>query len=222
MGDELLDLATNVAGSPWLVPVLVLMAAADAVVPMVPSETAVVTAGALAASGPPSLPLVVLAASAGALLGDHGAYLLGRLLGPRVPRRLAGARDVAARALRARGGAVIVLARYVPGGRGVVTVTAGATGYPLRRFTPFALLAALSWGTYCGLVGYLGGLAFADDPVRGVLLGVGLALVGTVVVEVALRLRARRARRRAAPPDAAPAPASPVDDEVLHTVDNRC
>jgi membrane protein DedA with SNARE-associated domain len=62
---------------------------------------------------------------------------------------------------------------------------------PLRRFTPYAGLAAISWAAYCTLVGYIGGKAFEDNPLKGVVLGIGLALTVTLVVEL-VRHRLRR------------------------------
>ena len=54
----------------------------------------------------------------------------------------------------------------------------GSVRYPLRQFSFFAGLAAVSWGVYCALVGYIGGKAFEDNPLKGVVLGIGLALAG--------------------------------------------
>jgi membrane-associated protein len=57
----------------------------------------------------------------------------------------------------------------------------------------FAALAAISWGLYCSLVGYIGGKAFEDNPLKGVVLGIGLALGVTLIVElVRHHLRKRR------------------------------
>ncbi|WP_192580378.1 hypothetical protein [Micromonospora sp. ALFpr18c] len=71
--------------------------------------------------------------------------------------------------------------------------------YPRRRFLAFDALAACSWGLYSALVGYLGGLAFEQDPLRGLLLGLGLALTVTAIVEVIRWLRNRRRVARAEP-----------------------
>jgi membrane protein DedA with SNARE-associated domain len=99
----------------------------------------------------------------------------------------------ARQALAERGGLVLVVARYVPGGRTAVTLTMGSVRYPLRQFSGFAALAAVSWGIYCSLVGYIGGKAFEDNPLKGVVLGIGLALAVTLVVEVVRhRLKKRR------------------------------
>ena len=83
----------------------------------------------------------------------------------------------------------------------------GAVRYPRRRFLAFDALAAGSWGLYSALVGYVGGLAFEQDPLRGLLLGLGLALTVTVVVEVVRWLRNRR--RTAGPASRAPTPFPP-------------
>lgn len=68
MWDSLVDLAS---GSPWTYAVVLGFAALDAIAPLVPSETIVVAAAALAASGRLSLALVLAAAAAGAVAGDN-------------------------------------------------------------------------------------------------------------------------------------------------------
>ncbi|HVL31944.1 MAG TPA: VTT domain-containing protein, partial [Solirubrobacteraceae bacterium] len=128
-------------------------------------------------------------------VGDQVSYGLGRLGGPRVrggSGRRAAALDAARRALAARGGLIVVVARYFPGARTAVTLTAGAVGWRWRRFAAFAAVAAATWGTYSALVGYLGGVAFERDPLKGLLLGFGLAAAITVAVELARHLRRRR------------------------------
>lgn len=199
MTDAIMRVLTDTMTSPWVYPALFLLAWLDGFLPAFPSESAVIVAGVFAAHGAPSVPLAALCAALGAFAGDHTSYLIGRLAGARLIRRLArpgtrraAAVDWASRALVRRGGLILVAARYVPGGRTTVTVTAGTVGLPLRRFTPFAALAAITWGTYGTLVGYFGGVAFEDDPLRGVLLGLGMALGVTAVVEVARFLLRRR------------------------------
>jgi membrane-associated protein len=65
-----------------------LLALLDAVVPVVPSETAVITDGVVAGAGDLSLAMIVPAAGAGAFLGDNSAYWVGRRFGTRVVDRL--------------------------------------------------------------------------------------------------------------------------------------
>lgn len=202
MGDAILAFTHDLMGSGWIYLLILAIAALDGFFPAVPSETLVITAGVFAALGDPNLYGAIAAAAAGAFLGDHVSWAIGRTAGGRLTRRLRpGTKRHATfawaqRALADRGGLVLVVARYIPGGRTAVTLTMGAVGYPLRRFSGYAALAAVSWATYCGLVGYVGGRAFEDNPLKGVLLGIGLAMAVTVAVEVV-----RHRRRRLAVPE---------------------
>lgn len=197
MTDAILPLVEDLMASPWLYLALFALAAVDGFFPLVPSETSVITAGVFAATGVPDLELVLLAAALGAFAGDQVSYGLGRVGGPRVyagaapgSRRRA-ALDRADGALRTRGGVIIVVARYFPGLRTAVTLTAGAVGYRYRRYAAFGAVAAVAWGTYCALIGYLGGHAFEDDPLKGLLLGIGLAAAVALGVELVRHLRTR-------------------------------
>jgi membrane protein DedA with SNARE-associated domain len=183
--------------SPWVYLVLFGVAVLDGFFPLVPAETLVITAGAFAARGEPSLVWVIAVAASGAFVGDNVSYQIGHLLGRSGLRRLPqGSRRRAAfewtgRALAKRGGLVIAAARYIPGGRTAATLTAGAVGYPWRRFVLFDAIAAASWGVYSGLIGFLGGATFRDDPVKGLLLGFGVAAGITGLVEAVRYLRQR-------------------------------
>ena len=195
---DVIPFVESVVSSPWIYLVLFGVAAVDGFFPLVPSESSVITAGVFAAAGEPSLALVIVAAALGAFAGDQVSYALGRAAGPRVYRRAdpgsrrRGALDRARTALARRGGMIIVVARYVPGARTAVTLTAGAVDYRWPRFAGFAALAALTWGTYSALIGYLGGVAFERDPLKGLLLGLGLAAAVTAAVELTQLARRRR------------------------------
>ena len=166
--------------------------------PVVPSETAVITAGVVAGAGDLSLPLVIVAAAVGAFAGDNTAYLIGRRFGGRVTERFFNSDESRRRIawadtqLRKRGGELIVIARFIPGGRTVVTLTAGTLHYRWRRFAAFDALAALIWALYAALLGYVGGRAFEDAPWKGLLLALGIAFAvagGIELVRWALRRR---------------------------------
>jgi membrane-associated protein len=209
MADAILPFVEDLMSSPWIYMVLFVIAALDGVLPVVPSETSVLTAGVFAASGETSLPLVILAAALGAFAGDQVSYAFGHLAGPRLHERARpggrrrAALDRARAALATRGGVIIVVARYFPGARTAVTLAAGAVGYRWQRFAAFGGVAALTWGTYSALVGYIGGRAFEQDPIKGLLLGFGLAGGVTCAAELARhvahrrRAPAARGRRRA-------------------------
>lgn len=199
MTDTILQLVDGVMASPWIYLVIFTLAAVDAFFPAVPSETVVITAGVFAAStGNPNLLLVIAVAAVGAFVGDHISYLIGRLFGDKLLNRMKPgtkrrkAYDWATQAIEERGGLVLVVARYIPGGRTAATLTTGAGRYPLRRFSAFDALAAVSWGVYGGLIGYLGGAAFEHNPLAGVLLGFGIAFGITAIVEIVRYVRKRR------------------------------
>jgi membrane-associated protein len=192
------SLVELVSGSPWTYALVLAVAALDAVVPLVPSEATAIAAGVVAGAGELSLALVVAAAAAGAFAGDSSAYGLGRALGPRATRRLPERRvEWAERKLRLHAALLILVARFVPGGRTVTMTSAGAVRLPWLRFERLALLAALLWASYAALLGYAGGRAFEDDPLKALLVGFGIAAAIVVAVEAGRRL-ARAARRPAA------------------------
>jgi len=205
--DGVVDLAQEALSSPWGYVALFTFAAVDAFFPMVPSESLVVTAGVFAASGEPDLVLVILAAGAGALAGDHVSYAIGRTAGSRIvasarpgSRRRA-AYEWAEVALAERGGLVLIISRYIPGGRTAVTLTMGAVRYDRRAFFLFDSLAAISWAIYSAMIGYIGGHAFEEDPLKGLLLGFAIAGAVAIAVEIARHVRKRRARATDPAPD---------------------
>jgi membrane-associated protein len=85
----------------------------------------------------------------------------------------------------------MVGARFIPGGRTATTLTMGATGYPRARFAGWDAVAAVLWAMYATLLGYLGGAAFEDDPLKGLALGVALATGLIVLTEASRQLVAR-------------------------------
>ncbi len=177
--------------SAWAYVIIFLFAALDALVPVVPSEVSVITAGVVAAgSGGLSLPLIIIAAACGAFLGDNAAYLVGRRYGTRAKERFfrgdKGRKTVAwaERQLAERGGELIIIARFIPGGRTAVTLSAGASLYPWPRFAVFDAIAALLWACYASLLGYFGGKAFEGAAWKGLVLALGIAFAVTGSVEV--------------------------------------
>jgi membrane-associated protein len=193
-----------VSGSNWSYLIVFAVAMIDAFFPIVPSEATAIAAGVVAGTGGLQVEFVILAASLGAIAGDNICFAMGHFLGYRVERRffaseksqqrLQWAREM----LEKRGGYLIVVARFIPGGRTVTTFTAGfVETYPWRRFFMFDVLAGFIWGTYTVLLGYFGGKTFEEEPWKGLLLAFGIALAVTGVVEAARHLRARRRAKHA-------------------------
>ena len=209
----MIDLAQLDAGSPASYLIAVLVPALDALIPILPSETAVIALGvATAGSADPRIAVLVALAAFGAFLGDNAAYLLGRRFGPAVSRRIfAGGRGARRRAWAQRsldeyGIRIIVACRFIPGGRTAVTLTCGLIGYPRRSFIVGTGLAGALWASYAFLIGRVGGQAFEGRPWAGLLVGLALSLVVSGVIEAGRRLRARRRTRPAAAPHPGPQP----------------
>ena len=200
MFESLTDL---VSGSPWTYAFLFAVSGLDVIIPLVPSETSVITAGVLAASGDLNIGLIILVAACGAVLGDNVAYGLGNLLEGFVRGRLFGGGrkrrlEQAERALVERGPYLIIIGRFIPGGRTAVTFACGLLRFRWRRFIVFDVAAGILWATYSGLVGYFGGKAFEDSPIKGILLALGIAFGIAAVVEFVRWRRRREVRQRMA------------------------
>ena len=182
------QLVANASG--WAYAILFVLALLDAIVPIVPSETSVITAGVVASQGDLSLPLVILFAAAGAFAGDNIAYWIGHRYGTRVNDRFftsekaQGRVEWAHRQVQERGGELIVIARFIPGGRTVVTLSAGTLEYPYRKFILFDAIAASIWASYAALLGYFGGVAFEHQPWKGLILAFAIAFAVTGTVEL--------------------------------------
>jgi membrane-associated protein len=192
------QLVDQISGSGWSYVLIFAFAYLDALIPIVPSETAVITAGVLAGSGKMSLPAIIVLAASGAFAGDNTAYLIGRHYGEPAKRRFFSAQKArerihwAEQQLQERGGELIVVARFIPAGRTVVTLSAGGLRMPWRRFATFDAIAAVVWALYASLLGYFGGKAFEHQPWKGLLLAVGIAFSVAGGVELVRWLRRRR------------------------------
>lgn len=170
------------ADSAWLLPIVLLLCIVDGVLPPVPSEATLVALGAVAAAeGHPNLLALIAVATAGGILGDNLTYTigthtrLGRLRESKGPKVRAFVNWVV-RLLDRRGGTIIIVCRFVPGGRQLVNVVAGAMEYPRLRFILFDSIAVAAWSAYNVGIGALAGNWLEEQPLLGVVIAVGVAL----------------------------------------------
>ena len=134
------DWLKDFSSSPWFYLIIFVIAVLDSVFPVVPSETTVIIGGVSAGLGNLDIPLVIALGAAGAFVGDNLSYLIGRRLSgwliaryartPKSQKRL----DAVIRQIHERGGLLLITARFIPGGRTLLTLSCGITGQPRRWF----------------------------------------------------------------------------------------
>jgi membrane protein DedA with SNARE-associated domain len=206
----------------------------DVFVPVLPSGVLVVTAAtavagttaadaadlpshARQAAESPHLPAIValvLCAATASVLGDLVVYRLARREGGRFgravsrSRRLRAAQDKLGQALAGGGGALVVLARFAPAGRSIVSLAAGAAHRRAKEFVPWSALAGLTWAAYSVGLGYFGGRWLGATWLGTAVSVLALFAVGTLAAYL-LRRRPRpgSATERQQDPAAAAAPA---------------
>ncbi|MFB6816587.1 DedA family protein [Streptomyces sp. NPDC056347] len=163
--------------SPWIYAVVALSVLLDVFLPLLPSGVLVITAATAAAAGSttvvgtgaapatevPSLLALILCAATASVLGDLVAYRLAWRGGERLDRAIARSRRLTSAqeslgAVLARGGGVlVVIARFAPAGRSVVSLGAGAAHRKVKEFLPWSALAGVAWAGYSVGLGYFGG-----------------------------------------------------------------
>ncbi|WP_327168035.1 DedA family protein [Streptomyces subrutilus] len=163
----------SLTASPWIYAVVALSIVLDVFLPVLPSGVLVITAAAAAAAAgaaapvpvpaqvPDILALLVIATTA-SVLGDMAAFRLARRGGARLDRaiarsrRLTRAHERLGTALARGGGALVVIARFAPAGRSVVSLGAGRTQREVKEFLPWSVLAGMAWAGYSVALGYFG------------------------------------------------------------------
>ncbi|MEU8567525.1 VTT domain-containing protein [Streptomyces pathocidini] len=168
--------------------------AADAVGDAVGSAgaaTAATAAGAAQGDVPDILVLVLCAATA-SCLGDLVAYRLAWRGGHRLDRAIARSRRLTraqarlGSALTRGGGALVLVARFAPAGRSVVSLGAGAMHRRAAEFVPWSALAGLAWAGYSVSLGYFGGQLLGATWL-GTAVSVAALFAAGVVAGAALR-----------------------------------
>jgi membrane protein DedA with SNARE-associated domain len=163
-------------GSPWIYAAVAVSVLLDVFLPVLPSGVLVITAATAAAAGSsagaavgqavPNILALTLSAATASVLGDLVAYRLAWRGGERLDRAIARSRRLSSAqerlgAVLARGGgargALVVLARFAPAGRSVVSLGAGAAHRRVREFLPWSIVAGLAWAAYSVALGYFGG-----------------------------------------------------------------
>lgn len=195
----LTDWLDDVSANWWFYLVILVIALLDSVVPVVPSESTVIIGGIAAGQGDLFVLLVIAMGAVGAFTGDSIAYFLGKRFRPFVVRVLSRrGRDGGHQLKRAadqidkRGGLLLITARFIPGGRTLMTVSCGATERAYRGwFVPWDALAATLWASYAAIIGFFFGEIFKDSHATAFWLAFGTALSITGLIEIVRWFRHR-------------------------------
>ncbi len=195
MLDSLLELVTS---SSWTYLLLFGLTAGDAVLPLLPSETALIAAGILAARGDLELAAAIAAGAAGALVGDNVSYLIGRRVGRPAADRLFTSNRAKERfrwvesLCRRRGTQIVLTGRFIPGGRTAATFSAGLLRFRWGvRFLPVVMVGAVVWASSGILLGYFGGRLVERSPWYGIVLLLALAAGAALTFELYRRVARR-------------------------------
>jgi membrane protein DedA with SNARE-associated domain len=186
-------------------PVLFALIAIETMGVPVPGETALFTAGILAAGGHLSIEAVIAIAAVGAILGDNVGFVLGRKLGRRVllasgplqrhRRRII---EVGEPFFERHGPKAVFLGRWVAGLRITSAWLAGVNHMAWPTFLFWNALGGIAWAISIALLAYFLGRG-AEEIVHTLGLGAALAVVAAGLVAWAVvwrRQAAAPARRR--------------------------
>ncbi|HWO93228.1 MAG TPA: DedA family protein [Dehalococcoidia bacterium] len=186
---------------------IVLIVTLENLFPPIPSEVVLPFAGFLSGEGRFDYWLVVLAATAGSVLGAWILYGVGRFAGEQWVRDmllrwgryvLMSAHDLerADRWFADHGRPTVFFARLVPGVRSLVSIPAGFARQPLVEFTTYTLLGSATWNVILVGAGHL--LAENWDSVEGIVQPVSYvayAALALAILYFAYRLYRRRPSR---------------------------
>jgi membrane protein DedA with SNARE-associated domain len=151
---------TSVIGAIGYAGVFLLMVAESMVLP-VPSEAVMPFAGFTVAEGTLSWPGVILSATLGSIVGSLAGYAIGRWGGrPFVARFgryfLVDAEDLAwtDRFFQKRGAITILISRFIPVVRHLISIPAGVSRMRLLPFCLFTIAGAGLWNTFLTWAGF--------------------------------------------------------------------
>lgn len=172
----------------------------------IPSLLVMPFAGFLAARGDFSLPLILVINSAGALTGSGLSYLLGAAGGKPLLLRYGKYIFVRAKDIERteayfakHGGKTVLIARFLPVVRHLISIPAGIARMPLSRFLPLTFLGATIWGGGLMILGYQLGARWEAVATQAKRVDLVIAvLVVLVIVAIAIGFVLRRRRERAA------------------------
>lgn len=164
------------------------------VMPLLPGDSLLFAAGALAATGALDPWLVALLVMLAAFCGDNLNYWAGRTLGPRVFKRDDSLFFKRAWLERTEqyynkyGSRTVIIARFVPIVRTFAPFVAGIGHMPYARYIGFSALGSLLWVSVCvGAGWFFGNLPLVRDHFTLVVLGIIFVSILPAIIAVLRR-----------------------------------
>jgi len=157
---------------------------------ILPGDPTLFTAGLLAATGAisPDLALVCIVVTVAAVLGNICGYWIGVKVGPSLFDRpnarflRKGQVEKVERFFEKHGARAIVLARFIPLARTLITVIAGIGRMDPKKYFVYSTIGAVLWAAGMTLLGgLLGQLPWAEENIDTILL-IMLVLIATVSI----------------------------------------
>jgi membrane protein DedA with SNARE-associated domain len=193
-------IATQVIHSLGYIGVFFLMVMESMVLP-VPSEAVMPFAGFLVADGVLSPVWVVLAATLGSITGSMASYAIGLYGGRPFLNRfgkylLLNREDLERtdRFFRRRGSPTILISRFIPIVRHLISIPAGLARMPLLPFSIFTIVGAGIWNAFLTWCGYV--LRMNWETVMAYSRYIDIAVIVILLVLIALFIWRHLARRR--------------------------
>ena len=185
-------------------PGLFLLITLESTLVPIPSELVMPFAGYLAAQGDFSLPVIIIINSSAALLGSGLCYWLGAAGGKPLLLRYGKFIFVRRKDIERtetwfarHGKATILIGRFLPVVRHIISVPAGIARMPLVPFFTQTFIGATIWGTTLIMIGYELGARWdtVAKQLKRIDMMVGVAIV-IVLVAIAVRFVLRRRREQ--------------------------
>ena len=171
------------------------------VMPLLPGDSLLFAAGALAARDTNDLSVWVIIPLliAAALIGDNVNYFVGKFLGTKIKSReriLFFKREYITETEKfyaKHGGRTVILARFIPIVRTIAPFVAGAGSMKYGTYIRFCIIGAVVWVTLITMVGYfLGNIPFIQKNFEFVVFGIiGISLVPIIFGAVRKRMEAK-------------------------------
>ena len=171
------------------------------VFPPIPSEAILPAAGFMSSIGSLWLPVAILAATIGSLLGAYVLYGVGRVLSQERLERLMGTKPLGMLGFEPGDVSSAIgwfkkhglVCRCIPIVRSLISIPAGISGMGVMRFSAYTFLGSLVWNTILCTVGYVAGSAWesasagATQAIDVMTLAVTAIMVAVVAVWAAKR-----------------------------------